>query len=55
MGKGSVLINLSGRGDKDMDYIIEKLGFAETAIIRPLTSDSEAALNEVTEYKSLDV
>ena len=24
MGKGSVLINLSGRGDKDMDYIIEK-------------------------------
>ena len=26
MGKGSVLINLSGRGDKDMDYIIEKFG-----------------------------
>jgi len=26
MGKGSVLINLSGRGDKDMDYIIEKYG-----------------------------
>ena len=25
-GKGSVLINLSGRGDKDMDYIIEKYG-----------------------------
>lgn len=24
--KGSVLINLSGRGDKDMDYIIEKYG-----------------------------
>ncbi len=23
MGKGSVLINLSGRGDKDMDYIIQ--------------------------------
>ena len=23
MGKGSVLINLSGRGDKDMDYILE--------------------------------
>ena len=26
MGKGSVLINLSGRGDKDMYYIIEKYG-----------------------------
>ncbi len=24
MGRGSVLINLSGRGDKDMDYVIEK-------------------------------
>ena len=26
MGKGSVLICLSGRGDKDMDYIIERYG-----------------------------
>ena len=26
MGKGSILINLSGRGDKDMDYIIENYG-----------------------------
>lgn len=26
MNHGSVLINLSGRGDKDMDYIIEKYG-----------------------------
>ncbi len=26
MGKGSILINLSGRGDKDMDYVIEKYG-----------------------------
>ena len=26
MGKGSSLINLSGRGDKDMDYVIEKYG-----------------------------
>ena len=26
LGKGAVLINLSGRGDKDMDYIIEKYG-----------------------------
>lgn len=24
--KGSVLINLSGRGDKDIDYVIEKYG-----------------------------
>jgi tryptophan synthase beta subunit len=23
---GSVLINLSGRGDKDMDYVIENYG-----------------------------
>ena len=29
MGKGSILINLSGRGDKDMDYIIEKYGIRE--------------------------
>ena len=29
MGKGSVLINLSGRGDKDMDYIIENYGIPE--------------------------
>ena len=26
MGTGSILINLSGRGDKDMDYVIEKYG-----------------------------
>ncbi len=26
MGQGSILINLSGRGDKDMDYIIENYG-----------------------------
>ena len=26
MEHGSVLINLSGRGDKDMDYIIENYG-----------------------------
>ena len=26
MGTGSILINLSGRGDKDMDYIIEHYG-----------------------------
>ncbi len=26
MGRGSILINLSGRGDKDMDYVIEKYG-----------------------------
>jgi len=26
MGNGSVLINLSGRGDKDMDYVIEHYG-----------------------------
>lgn len=26
MGRGSILINLSGRGDKDMDFVIEKYG-----------------------------
>ncbi len=29
MGHGSVLINLSGRGDKDMDYVIEHYGIRE--------------------------
>ena len=24
--RGSILINLSGRGDKDMDYVIERYG-----------------------------
>jgi tryptophan synthase beta chain len=24
--RGSVLINLSGRGDKDMDYVLENYG-----------------------------
>jgi len=26
MKTGSILVNLSGRGDKDVDYIIEKYG-----------------------------
>ena len=25
----SILVNLSGRGDKDMDYVIEHYGFGE--------------------------
>ena len=29
MGAGSILVNLSGRGDKDLDYVIEKYGFGE--------------------------
>ena len=29
MNTGSILINLSGRGDKDMDYVIEKYGLRE--------------------------
>ena len=29
MGTGSILVNLSGRGDKDLDYVIEKYGFGE--------------------------
>lgn len=29
MGKGSILVNLSGRGDKDLDYVIERYGYGE--------------------------
>lgn len=29
MNTGSILVNLSGRGDKDMDYVIENHGFGE--------------------------
>ena len=29
MEKGSILINISGRGDKDMDYVIEHFGIPE--------------------------
>lgn len=29
MDSGSILVNLSGRGDKDLDYVIEKYGFGE--------------------------
>ena len=29
MEQGSILVNLSGRGDKDLDYVIEKYGFGE--------------------------
>ena len=29
MGKGSILINLSGRGDKDIDFVYEKYGCGE--------------------------
>ena len=29
MDHGSILVNLSGRGDKDLDYVIEKYGYGE--------------------------
>jgi tryptophan synthase beta chain len=29
MKKGSILVNLSGRGDKDMDYVVENWGIGE--------------------------
>ena len=29
MGTGSILVNLSGRGDKDLDYVIAKYGYGE--------------------------
>ncbi|MGM9993072.1 MAG: tryptophan synthase subunit beta [Candidatus Bruticola sp.] len=31
---GSILVNLSGRGDKDMDYIIENYGYGEDYLIK---------------------
>lgn len=31
---GSILVNLSGRGDKDMDYVIEKYGYGDEYIIK---------------------
>lgn len=34
MGTGSILVNLSGRGDKDADYVIEKYGFGDEYIIK---------------------
>jgi tryptophan synthase beta chain len=29
MKTGAILVNLSGRGDKDMDYIVENWGIGE--------------------------
>lgn len=29
MKKGSILVNLSGRGDKDIDYVVENYGYGE--------------------------
>lgn len=29
MDSGTILVNLSGRGDKDLDYVIEKYGYGE--------------------------
>ncbi len=29
MGKGSILVTLSGRGDKDVDYVVEHYGYGE--------------------------
>ena len=26
---GSILVNLSGRGDKDLEYVIEKYGYGD--------------------------
>ncbi len=30
MGHGSILVNLSGRGDKDLDYVIENWGVGDS-------------------------
>jgi len=29
MKKGSILVTLSGRGDKDVDYVVEHYGYGE--------------------------
>ena len=29
MDGGSILVNLSGRGDKDLDYVTQKYGFGD--------------------------
>ena len=29
MGQGSILVSLSGRGDKDIDYVVEHYGYGE--------------------------
>lgn len=29
MGSGSILVNLSGRGDKDLDYVVEHYGYGD--------------------------
>ena len=29
MGRGSILVCLSGRGDKDIDYVVEHYGYGE--------------------------
>lgn len=29
MKKGSILVCLSGRGDKDIDYVVENYGYGE--------------------------
>lgn len=29
MGQGSILVNLSGRGDKDLDYVVEHYGYGD--------------------------
>ncbi len=34
MGTGSILINLSGRGDKDIDYVLENYGDGEKYLIK---------------------
>jgi tryptophan synthase beta subunit len=29
LGRGSILVNLSGRGDKDLDFVSENYGFGD--------------------------
>ena len=31
---GSILVNLSGRGDKDLDYLVEKYGYGDEFLAR---------------------
>jgi len=29
MGSGSILVNLSGRGDKDLDFVADNYGYGD--------------------------
>ena len=34
MSSGAILVNCSGRGDKDVDYVVEHYGYGETLMFK---------------------